>query len=229
MVTVTFGNQSYMHELVDIYAEGALKIDDLAVAAGVFREVVFYVTVADGQLSLRFVDSGGVDFNWVIAALTVQPGSPPALPTAASFDFGAVDSLVEAGYTQVTETTLYSSSIGYGWTSTAGLSSRDRGAPDDLRRDLVQSTAEHAFSADLANGNYQVTVVIGDQSYLHDLIDIYAEGVLRIDDMTTFADAFQQAAFPVTVADQQLNLRILDGGGSDGNWVINSLTIQPVS
>jgi hypothetical protein len=112
--------------------------------------------------------------------------------------------LFEAGYTRIAETAFYSYSPDYGWTSTLGLSSRDRGAPDDLRKDLVQSMTEHTFNVDLADGDYEVTVVIGDQSYMHDLID-------------------------VSVSDEQLSLMFSDGGGVDSNWVINSLSIRMAS
>ena len=59
--------------------------------------------------------------------------------------------------------------MGYGWSSTAGLQSRDRTAPADLTRDFVLSSTEHTFNVDLANGDYKVTVTIGDQAYLHDI------------------------------------------------------------
>ena len=147
------------------------------------------------------------------------------MPTEAHFDLGIDSSPVETDYTQVTESSIYSVSTGYGWTSTAGLVSRDRTLPDDLTRDLVQSTSEHIFSVDLANGDYLVTVTVGDQSYLHDLIDVYAEDALKINDVTATSGSFPEVLFVVTVADGQLNLRILDDGGVDPNWVINALTI----
>jgi hypothetical protein len=227
LVTLLIGDQGYMHDLIDVYAEGLLKVNDLTATAGVFQEVSFYVTVADGQLNLRILDDGGLDTNWVIDALTIAPGSPPALPTEASFDFGTSGSPVETGYTRVTESTLYSSAVGYGWVSTSGLASRDRASPDSLRRDFVQSTGEHIFNVDLANGDtYLVTVVIGDQSYTHDKIDIYAEDKLVVNDLTALAGSFQEVTFSVIITDNQLNLRILDDGGSDLNWVINAITIR---
>lgn len=228
-ITVIMGDQDYGHDLMDVYAEDVLKINDLTTVAGVFQQVTFYVTVADGQLNLRFVDDGGLDPNWAIAALSIQLGSPPPLLTSASFDFGTSNSPVKAGYTRITENTFYSVAAGYGWSGTAGLESRDRTAPSNLNRDLIQSMAEHTFTVDLANGDYEITVVMGDQNYLHDLMAVYAEGVLKIDDLTVAAGTFQEVTFYVTVADEQLNVRILDDGGVDGNWVINSLAVHPGS
>jgi fibronectin type 3 domain-containing protein len=227
-VTITIGDQSYTHDNIDVYAEDTLKIDDLNAAAGSFMEMAFGVTITDTQLNLEILDDGGTDTNWAITALTVETGSPPPPPTEGYFDFGTTGSPVETDYTQVTETTLYSSTQGYGWTSTSGLSSRDRGTPNNLNRDLVQSTTEHSFNIDLENGDYTVTITIGDQDYAHDNIDVYVEDVLEADNVNSAAGTFQQGTKVITVSDGQLNLRILDDGGTDLNWVLNAITIEPV-
>jgi|GEM_PF-2791175 len=220
-VILTIGDQSYMHDLIDVFAEGILQVNHLTVSAGTFSTQVFTVTVSDGQLNLKFHDAGGSDGNWVINAIIVQQAA-----VGGQFDFGTYTSPVEPGYVKVNESTGYSAVSGYGWDSTTGLASRDRGGPDDLRRDLVQSTSDHTFNVDLANGNYKVTLTIGDQSYMHDLIDVFAEGVLQVNHLTVNAGTFSPQVFTVTVSDGQLNLKFHDAGGSDGNWVINAITIQ---
>ena len=227
LITVIAGDQNFMHDQIDIYAEDIPKVKDLTATAGTFQETAFYTTITDGQLNLRIHDDGGTDPNWVINTITIQPGSPPPPPTEASFDFGTPASPVEVGYTQVSTSTVYSASVGYGWSSTAGLNARDRGAPDNLRRDFVFSSTDHTFNVDLANGDYQVTITIGDQDFIHDMIDVYAENNLVINDLTAAAGTFQEVTFAATVTDGQLNLRILDDGGTDSNWVITTLTIQP--
>ncbi len=191
--------------------------------------------------------SNPLDSNWTYTPLsasehtvgvTVSDGSQTdyqewtvnvIAPSQLSFDFGTSGSPVESGYTQVTESTLYSSGLGYGWSVTSGLASRDRGAPDDLRRDLIQGMTEHTFSVDLANGDYGVTVTIGDQIYTQDNTDVYAEDILKIDDLTVTAGTFQEISFYTTISDGQLNLRILDDGGTIPYWTINAVTIQPGS
>jgi fibronectin type 3 domain-containing protein/pimeloyl-ACP methyl ester carboxylesterase len=224
LVTAVIGDQSYMHDQIDIYAEGVLVINDLTALAGSFRETSFRMTIADGQLNLRIVDDGGADPNWVLNALTVVVAPP--LPTEAAFDFGTSSSPVETGYAQVTTSTAYSASLGYGWSSTAGLDSRDRGAPDSVRRDLVFSPAEKTFDVDVANGDYLVTLIIGDQNFMHDQINGYVEDALVISHLTALAGSFQEVCFRATITDGQLNLRIVDDGGADPNWVLNTLTVQ---
>ena len=143
------------------------------------------------------------------------------------FDFGTLTSPVETGYTQVTETTQYTTTLGYGWTTTTDLHSRDRGLPDDLRRDFVFSSNSRTFSVDLANGDYQITITIGDQIYNHNQIDVYAEDTLKIDNLNTQAGTFHEETFWTTITDGQLNIKIADNGGTDPYWIINSLTVEP--
>jgi fibronectin type 3 domain-containing protein len=224
-VVLVLGDQSYLHDLIDVYAEGGLVVNDLTSAAGAFREVAFLVTVSDGQLNLLFHDDGGVDANWVVNALVVQPAPAPA---NVYFDLGTGASPVESGYTAVSDSTLYSALAGYGWASTAGLGARDRGVPDELRRDLVFASVDRAFSVDMANGEYEVTLLVGDQSYVHDLIDVYAEGFLEANDVSAAAGTFSEVVFTVTVSDGQLNLLFHDDGGADANWVINAIAVAPV-
>ena len=226
-VTIIIGDQNYMHDDINVYAQNTLVVNSLTVAAGTFQQVTFTTTITNGQLNLTIQDGGGTDPNWVINALTIGLSSPP--PTQASFDFGTSSSPVQTGYTQVTESTLYSANLGYGWNSTVGLDSRDRGSPDNLRRDFVFSSSDHTFNVDLANGNYNVTIIIGDQNYMHDDINVYAQNTLAINNLTTAASTFQQVTFTTTITNGQLNLRIRDNGGTDSNWVINALTITAAS
>jgi fibronectin type 3 domain-containing protein len=224
-VKLAIGDKSYRHDLIDVYAEDVLKVNHLTVNTGIFSPQVFTVIVSDGQLNIRFHDAGGTDLNWVINAIRIETGA-----TGGQFDFGTASSPVESGYVQVTESTVYSFVAWYGWDSKVGLVSRDRGAPDDLRRDLVQSTGDHVFMVDLANGDYKVTLIIGDNNYRHDLIDVYAEDVLKVNHLTVDKGTFDPPqVFTVTVNDGQLNIKFHDAGGTDLNWVINAITIEPAA
>jgi hypothetical protein len=120
---------------------------------------------------------------------------------------------------------LYSPSAGYGWISTAALTSCDRVLPDDLRRDTVRRNTQHTFNLDLKNGDYEVTVIISDQLYGCELIDVYVKDALVIDGLPVYASVFQEVTVYITVMDGQLNLRILDDGGTLC-WVIAALAIE---
>ena len=137
-----------------------------------------------------------------ITPVTTNPSSPK-LPY--KFDFGAGP--VVAGYTQILPTTAYSAARGYGFASTANLVSVDRGRPDALLRDFITSSKPFTFNTDLPNGNYNVTVILGDEAGTS-ATTIKAEfGRIVLNKVTTATGHFTQQTFTVNVADEQLNLQ----------------------
>jgi lysophospholipase L1-like esterase len=75
------------------------------------------------------------------------------------FDFGP--GKVVSGYTQVLAGTMYSRELGYGFEPGADISCVDRGG-DSLRGDLCTSDKPFYFSVALPEGNYNITVTLGD-------------------------------------------------------------------
>ena len=222
MVVLVIGDNSYGHDYIDVYCEGILVANDLCVENGYFAEVAFLAEVSGGQLEIMFCDDGGANAHWVVNAIHAKTTFDLRL----EFDFGTSSSPVEDGYVRVTPATAYLLSTSYGWSDIADLWSRDRGAPDAARRDLAFSSSDRTFNVDIPNGQYQVTLIVGDQNYMHDKIDIYAEGVMVADDLNVSAETFTEVTFTVTVSDGQLNVTFHDDGGADANWVINALTID---
>ena len=146
-----------------------------------------------------------------------------------SYDFGTSTSPVMSGYNKVTEATAYSSSLGYGWTDTSTLESRDRGAPDDVKRDFVMSSsAARTFRVDLANRTYTVNVLQGDQQFAHDNMVVKANGTTVLPDVDTAAGSFAYNSFQATVTNGSLLLQFSDAGGSDPTWVVNAVVISTV-
>jgi lysophospholipase L1-like esterase len=80
--------------------------------------------------------------------------------TGYRFDFGS--GKVAAGYTQVTPATMYNDAQGYGFEAGATLTTTDRGGKDSLRSDYITSSLPFLFSVKLPEGNYTVTVIMGD-------------------------------------------------------------------
>ena len=70
-VTLYFGDASYAHDNIDVFAEGDLIIDDLTISAAEYVTKSFIITVSDGQLTLTFHDDGGTDQNWVVCGVSV--------------------------------------------------------------------------------------------------------------------------------------------------------------
>lgn len=132
-----------------------------------------------------------------------KPIAAPKLPY--KFDFGTGP--VAAGYTKIAPTTAYSATRGYGFASTTGLVAVNRGAPDALHEDFITSSKPFTFNTDLPNGNYDVTIILGDNAGTS-ATTVKAEfGRITLNKVTTAAGQFMQQTFTVNVADEQLNLQ----------------------
>ncbi|MDZ5077048.1 hypothetical protein [Nesterenkonia sp. HG001] len=96
--------------------------------------------------------------------VTTQTGYSPSegIPAGEvlAFDFGCAGDPVAEGSLEVTASTLYDVDAGFGLSAPAAC--RDRGAPDDVRRNFVLAGGEQ-FQVDLPDGEYHVTVISGDQ------------------------------------------------------------------
>lgn len=82
--------------------------------------------------------------------------APPAL----QFDFGPGPAA--PGWTRVLPEDPYQRKTGFGFEPGAPATGVDRGGPDALLRDLCTGAAPFLFSVALPEGNYRVTVTLGD-------------------------------------------------------------------
>ena len=107
---------------------------------------------------------------------------------------GSADSPVETGYTQVTDKMPYDSQRGFGWETKDVQAQVVKDIPDgkgflsdiiynyalsqfnDLNSDSVVSKDDLVFRADMPNGTYRVTVVIGDMAQAIGSIDLAING-----------------------------------------------------
>ncbi|MBD0379590.1 rhamnogalacturonan acetylesterase [Paenibacillus sedimenti] len=142
--------------------------------------------------------------GFVLGSAFSLPTDASAAPPAKSlllFDCGP--GTAAPGYTGLLPTTSYSPSLGYGFEDVSKVTSRDRGAPDALRGDFCMPAGTQ-FKADLPNGDYQITVISGD-NIASSSTGVKAEGV-AIAALSSAAGQFDQKSFPVTITDGQLNL-----------------------
>jgi fibronectin type 3 domain-containing protein len=136
-------------------------------------------------------------------------------------DFGKPTSPVAAGYTGFS-TDAYSAGVGYGWLS-GSRAALDWGTGTDITRDLVY-TPLGTFAVDLANGNYDVVITLGEAITRHDKMGIFLEGV-QVDSVDTAKNEFVTKTYSVSVSDGQLTLLLDDLGGSNPYVAINALEI----
>ena len=86
-----------------------------------------------------------------------------------SFDFQLQGNVVEPGYLEVNQNTLYTPALKYGWTALPGPGGRDRGTnftppPTALSRDFLLPGTGNTFVVDVPIGTYSVTAYSGDHS-----------------------------------------------------------------
>lgn len=137
------------------------------------------------------------------------------------FDFGTTTSPVAPGYTQVTDKSLYSAAVGYGWGNTQ-VSARDRGLTSDPLASDFCLPANDPFYVDLSNGTYNVSVLMGDWTATSTVrMQVRANGALELYNLYAPAGHFIQQAFPVVITNNQLRLEFSTSGAH-----VNAITIQ---
>ena len=122
------------------------------------------------------------------------------------FDFGP--GALQYGYLRVTEQNIYSPETGYGFEPGAQMTCIDRGGKYDLSSDFCTSNKPFYFSVRLPEGNYHVTVTLGDASG-ESVTTIKAElRRLMIEKVETKRGRFETRTFTVNV-----RTPLIAGGG----------------
>ncbi|QMV43137.1 rhamnogalacturonan acetylesterase [Cohnella cholangitidis] len=136
------------------------------------------------------------------------------------FDFGIGEAA--DGYTKVTAECGYDSARGYGFTDVSRVTARDRKAPDALKRDLC-IPADTSFRLDVPNGNYAVSIVMGDWIVPACTTLKASPGRLLIRHRAVSAGQFVRETVAVYVRDGHMNLSF-----SGPAPRVNALEIQAV-
>jgi lysophospholipase L1-like esterase len=122
--------------------------------------------------------------------------------TSYKFDFGS--GKAAAGYVPVLPTTLYTPERGYGFEPGAELRAVDRGGPDALRGSFLTADRPFFFSAAVPEGNYRVTVTLGDRGG-DSVTTVKAElRRLMLEEVRTAAGKFATRTFIVNVRTPQI-------------------------
>lgn len=160
--------------------------------------------------------------------------------TGRNFDFNTtasgIASPTQAGYQPVAPSAVYSSSLGYGWTTTplpSGLSNGttfNASSLPDAFNDGQSSFLASTFRVDLPNGTYAVHYAMGDSSD-HNGVDIFANGTPVVTDLSLLRQQITEESFLVTVTNGRLELTFNPGSGVSINpsWVLNALQILPMA
>ncbi len=168
----------------------------------------------------------GVNISLVSAAAMVGAVSGQ---TGYKFDFGPGP--VQAGYTQVVASTTYNKTRGYGFDFNVPVTCADRGGADSLTRDNCYGSKYFYFSMNLPEGNYKVSVTLGDAT-VATVTTVKAESRrLFVEKADNAAGRFTTHSFIVN----RRNVAIAGTGNSVGvsdrelgglNWDGNKLTLE---
>ena len=143
------------------------------------------------------LDSGGIARTLRLLIVALASCSATAATTSYKFDFGP--GKIEPGYTQVLPTTTYSASLGYGFEPGSKIFGVHRGGPDALRGSFCTSDKPFFFSVALPEGNYNVTVTLGDASG-ESTTTVKAESRrLMLERIHTAAGKFETRTFTVNI------------------------------
>jgi lysophospholipase L1-like esterase len=124
-----------------------------------------------------------------------QPASSPV--TAFKFQFGAEKAA--PGYTLVAPTLSYSKETGYGFEPGAAVTTVTQDAGDALHRGAVTGSQPFSFSVAVPEGNYRVTVTLGDPK-ADAITTVKAETRrLMLERIRTAAGQFETRTFTVNV------------------------------
>jgi len=136
-----------------------------------------------------------------LATLAVGLAPSAEVPAAFRFDFGS--GAAAEGYIQVTPETVYSDDRGYGFEFGAAVTAVNRGG-DPLRGDFCTSAEPFFFSVNVPEGNYRVTLTLGDGSG-PSIATVKAESRrLMLEKVETDAGSFATPAIIVNVRNSKV-------------------------
>ncbi|MCJ8165945.1 GDSL-type esterase/lipase family protein [Pontibacter sp. E15-1] len=139
------------------------------------------------------------------ATITATAAIPPAASSALlkKFDFGS--GAVAEGYDQVLPGTAYTAARGYGLISKSPLEAISRKGKDALKSDFITSSAPFYFTVDLPEGNYEVTVLLGDAEGTSKTTVKAESRRLMLEDVQTPAGKVEAHTFVVNVRTPKIN------------------------
>ena len=164
--------------------------------------------------------------------------------TSYQFDFGS--GKTAAGYIPVTPSTIYNKETGYGFDFKTTPTAVDRGGKDALTSDFVTSDKPFYFSVNLPEGNYNVSITLGDLKESSTTTVKLESRRLLLEKIQTTPGKFFTGSFTVNIRRPEINatekvalkpreLSKLDWDDkltlefNDSRPCIAALTIRPVS
>lgn len=147
-----------------------------------------------------------------------------------SLDFGTPLSPVDKAYQQF-GTGSYDNSkdaiSSYGWTSPKRVEAFDTKVGSDLNRDGVRGII-NTFVADVPNGKYQISALLGNSLSFNDRITIYSNDGIEVSNLSNYRQRIVPINFTTEVSNGLFRMTLVDAGGQYRYFSIASLQITSV-
>ena len=237
LVTVGVGDSAYNDSVYNINVEDVNLISNLSPSVGsAFATATTTVNVTDGQLTVDAIGGTNTKLNFIeIETISI---------TDTKINFGLSDSPAPEDYIKDFGQ-AYSDDAGYGWITEASVGNADATpldvTPNARDRDLVDNdlndtllhmqypeeidnpdavTTPAAWEYAVPNGDYRVTVRVGDAAFTDSTHVINVEGNNAIDNFTpTDGNLFETTTTVVTVTDGKLTVDAIGGENTKLNYV----------
>src|SRR5690606_30289889 len=119
------------------------------------------------------------------------------------FDFGS--SKVKKGFIGINEKSIYSEEVGYGFDFNTMPKFIDHNKKDALRRDFITSNKPFYFSVKVPEGNYKITLNLGDVKGTSTTTVKSESRRLMFENIETQLGEIKQESFIVNVKDKRIN------------------------
>lgn len=153
--------------------------------------------------------------------------TPPVSATVLALDAGTASSPVLSGYTGLSPANTWSDGQPFGWVGTAP-GSRDRGTPDDLRRDLIAATSPATLRLAVPAGPHDAYLLVGDPGYAADPIVVSLGGQTVASTAQSLPpNTYQWLHIPLDggTAGQLADVTFSSGGSAGQYWVVNAIVV----
>lgn len=137
------------------------------------------------------------------AVIAVIPSVLNAAGTSLKFQFGGANAA--PGYTQVTPMSAYSDDVGYGFDGDVVLTAVTQDSANPLHGGAVFSDQPYSFSVAVPEGNYRITVTLGDPQAATDATVKAERRRLMLEHVTTAPGEFVTRSFLVNVRTPQIS------------------------
>ncbi|OUJ72387.1 rhamnogalacturonan acetylesterase [Hymenobacter crusticola] len=144
-----------------------------------------------------------LSYTLLLGLACANSAAAQSAKTSYKFDFGSGN--VAPGYTQVLPTAAYSPSTGYGFDFNTTATAVNRGGKDALKGDFVTSDKPFYFSVKLPEGNYNVTVTLGDLQGTSSTSLKAESRRLLLEQTETAPGKFTTQTFTINLKDQKIS------------------------